>query len=109
MSSISPIALPGDDAMLDVAALAPILGRSVATVAADASRRPHTLPPPVRVPGTRARLWRRSTVIAWLAAHERPAPPPAPVVAQSPLQARGRPTKRLARARRCAQEADHAR
>ena len=46
--------------------IARLFGLSVATVRADVSRRPETLPPPFRPPGTRKVRWLRSEVLAWM-------------------------------------------
>lgn len=51
---------------LDAQALAKVLHRSVATVKADANRRPHTLPPRLRIPGSPRMLWLEADVEAWL-------------------------------------------
>lgn len=49
---------------LDAAGLAPIIKRKTSTIKADVSRRPHTLPPFIRV-GARV-LWLKTTVASWL-------------------------------------------
>lgn len=76
--------------LLDIVALARILPFSEATIRADVSRRPHLLPPFIKV-GTRT-VWLRETVFQWLKNGERtfpfPAPPP-----QLPSKRRGAPTK----------------
>jgi predicted DNA-binding transcriptional regulator AlpA len=46
--------------------LARLLGRKVSTIKADANRRPKTLPPRLRIPGSRALLWLEEDVQAWL-------------------------------------------
>jgi predicted DNA-binding transcriptional regulator AlpA len=46
--------------------LARLLGRKVSTIKADANRRPQTLPPRLRIPGSRALLWLEEDVRAWL-------------------------------------------
>ena len=53
--------------LLTVDDLAKLLRRSVSTVRSDVTRRPETLPPPVRVPGGRRVLWRAEDVQAWIA------------------------------------------
>lgn len=50
--------------------LAPILGKSVASIRGDLSRCPSRLPPAVRIPGGGQALWLETTVLAWLQAHE---------------------------------------
>lgn len=51
---------------LTVEDLAALLQRSVATVKSDVSRRPHTLPPRLVVPGTKAVMWLEADVHEWL-------------------------------------------
>ncbi len=51
---------------LTVEDLAALLQRSVATVRSDVSRRPHTLPPRLVVPGTKGVMWLESDVRDWL-------------------------------------------
>ena len=46
--------------------LAPILRRSVSSVKQDARRRPHTLPPRVKIPGSKQLLWLASDVEEFL-------------------------------------------
>lgn len=46
--------------------LAPILGRSVATIKADSRRKPESLPPRLRIPGSRKLLWLEEDVQAWI-------------------------------------------
>jgi len=53
--------------LLTVDDLAKLLRRSVSTVRSDVTRRPETLPPPVRVPGGRRVLWREEDVQTWIA------------------------------------------
>lgn len=79
--------------ILDAAALARILPFSEATIRADVSRRPHLLPPFIKV-GTRT-VWLRETVLQWLKDKERTFTPPP----QLPSKRRGAPTKaeRIAR------------
>lgn len=84
--------LPDDNVTLDAEELAHILKFSPATIRADVSRRPHMLPPSIKV-GTRT-VWLRSTVMRWLAERERAAaPPPTQVGTETPRRRRGRPTK----------------
>lgn len=51
---------------LTVEDLAALLQRSVATVRSDVSRRPHTLPPRLVVPGTKGVMWLEADVRDWL-------------------------------------------
>ena len=46
--------------------LAPILGRAVTTIKTDARRKPESLPPRLRIPGSKKLLWLQSDVEAWL-------------------------------------------
>ena len=67
-SSATPSAdaLSGIDPLetLDAAGLAPIIKRKASTIKADVSRRPHTLPPFIRL-GSRT-LWLKTEVASWL-------------------------------------------
>lgn len=67
-SSVAPStdAHPGIDPLetLDAAGLAPIVKRKASTIRVDVSRRPHTLPPFIRV-GARV-LWLKTSVATWL-------------------------------------------
>ena len=58
---------------LTVSDLAALLGRSVATLKSDVSRRPETLPPRLVVPGTKAVMWLEADVQVWLESLRRPA------------------------------------
>lgn len=49
--------------------LAQVLRRSASTIKADASRRPQTLPPRLKIPGNRTLLWLETDVLEWLEAH----------------------------------------
>ena len=51
---------------LNIEDLAALLQRSVATVKSDVSRRPHTLPPRLVVPGTKGVMWLEADVRDWL-------------------------------------------
>lgn len=51
---------------LTVEDLAVLLKRSVTTLKSDVSRRPHTLPPRLVVPGTKGVMWLESDVHEWL-------------------------------------------
>lgn len=46
--------------------LAPLLRRTVETIKVDARRRPDTLPPRLRIPGSTRLMWLESDVIAWI-------------------------------------------
>lgn len=46
--------------------LAAILHRAVETVKTDSRRRPETLPPRLKIPGSNRLLWLESDVEAWL-------------------------------------------
>lgn len=72
---------------LDIEALAPIIKKTPQTIAVDLSRAPHTLPPPVRIPGSARVFWRAGVVAAWLEKHQAPE-------AERPVpRRRGRPRK----------------
>lgn len=49
---------------LDAAGLAPIVKRKASTIRVDVSRRPHTLPPFIRVGGRV--FWLKTSVATWL-------------------------------------------
>lgn len=49
------------------AGLAIMLQRSIGSLQADMCRKPHTLPPACRIPGTKQPIWLRADVLAWLA------------------------------------------
>lgn len=49
--------------------LVPLVGRSVSTIKVDARRRPETLPPRFKIPGSRRLLWLESDVRAWVEKH----------------------------------------
>jgi len=76
---------------LDAEALGRVLKKSALSIQLDLGRAPHRLPPPIRIPGTRAALWLESTVLAWLQANQ--------ADALGSDRRRGRPTK-LEQARR---------
>lgn len=48
--------------------LAAILHKGVDTIKTDARRRPETLPPRLKIPGSNRLLWLESDVVAWLQA-----------------------------------------
>lgn len=51
---------------VDLAGMAEILKRSKRSVASDASKNPHKLPPRLRLPGSRKVLWLKTDVEKWL-------------------------------------------
>lgn len=55
---------------LGTADLAVLLHKSEKTIKRDVSTAPWTLPPRVRIPGSRRVMWLRSTVIEWLNKHQ---------------------------------------
>lgn len=75
-----------------------LLGRSVPSLQADLCRKPNSLPPPCRIPGTRQPIWLLVDVLAWIASHREEARSPK-------KKKRGRPTKTEQITRRQAQEA----
>ena len=46
--------------------LAPILHKTVETIKVDVRRRPESLPPRIKIPGSGKMLWLEDDVIAWL-------------------------------------------
>jgi predicted DNA-binding transcriptional regulator AlpA len=48
--------------------LAVILKKGVDTIKTDSRRRPETLPPRLKIPGSNRLLWLESDVVAWLQA-----------------------------------------
>jgi len=46
--------------------LAPLLGRAESTIKTDVRRRPDTLPPRLRIPGSNRLIWLEKDVVAWL-------------------------------------------
>ena len=49
--------------------LASLLQKTVATIRADAQRRPQSLPPRMRIPDSRKLLWLEEDVMKWLDKH----------------------------------------
>ena len=49
--------------------LADLLHKTVATIRADAQRRPQSLPPRMRIPESRKLLWLEEDVLKWLDKH----------------------------------------
>lgn len=46
--------------------LAPLLGRAASTIKTDVRRRPETLPPRLKIPGSNRVLWLEADVHEWL-------------------------------------------
>lgn len=83
---------------LTVADLSAILHKSPASIYKDFSRNPGSLPPYIRIPGSRRPLWRAADVDAWLQQFIAGAAKPAPITTpttptEPPKRKRGRPTK----------------
>ena len=58
------------DRVLDAHELGEIyLRRPAATIFKDLTRAPHRLPPSIRIPGRRGRVWLESEVLRWLRSH----------------------------------------
>ena len=49
--------------------LASLLGRAASTIKSDVRRRPETLPPRFKVPGTNRLRWLEADVVEWMAKH----------------------------------------
>jgi predicted DNA-binding transcriptional regulator AlpA len=49
--------------------LATLLHRSVSTIKTDCRRRPQTLPPRLRIPGSTRLMWLEADVLDWLEQH----------------------------------------
>jgi hypothetical protein len=82
--------------LMDVAEIALLLRKTVASVRSDASRNPMSLPPVCRVPGSRRLLWRLEDVNVWLTScvEQRPqVSGPATLLASNEPKRRGRPRK----------------
>ena len=56
-------------ALLNLQALAHLLGRSPETIRRDLRRNPDAVPPRTLIPGTRLLRWREADVAAWLDGH----------------------------------------
>lgn len=52
--------------MLRAEDLAPLLGRAVSTIKTDVRRRPQTLPPRLRIPGSNRLVWLEADVVEWI-------------------------------------------
>lgn len=55
-----------DKLTITIEELAAALGKKTSTIYQDLHRRPESVPPPLRIPGTRKLLWLRSDVEQWL-------------------------------------------
>ena len=77
--------------------LSTFLRRGKTSIHSDLSRNPASLPPAIRIPGTRRILFDPAVVMAWVNGFTQ-APPPA--AKQEPRPRRGRPTKAEQIARR---------
>lgn len=55
--------------LLDLQALAQLLGRSPQTIRRDLRRNPDAVPPRLQLPGTRLLRWREADVARWLDQH----------------------------------------
>ena len=82
--------------LLDVAQLALVLRKTVASIRSDVSRNPMSLPPICRLPGSRRLLWRTEDVDSWLAGCVEYRPQvsiPTTFLASNEPKRRGRPRK----------------
>lgn len=75
---------------LTVEDLSAWLGKAPATIKVDLHRRPETLPPAIKIPGTRVWLFRTEAVEEWLTSFERTKRPALP---EATKRGRGRPRK----------------
>jgi hypothetical protein len=55
--------------------LVPLIHRTVATIKVDARRRPESLPPRLKIPGSSKLLWLESDVMEWLQSCRTAKPP----------------------------------
>lgn len=79
--------------------LSVLVNRSIPSLQADMCRKPWTLPPACKIPGTKSPIWLLKDVLDWIAVHRVQAvEPPA---AEPATRRRGRPTK-VEQARRAA-------
>lgn len=78
-------------ALLTVEQLSQYIQKSVASIRCDATRKPQSLPPICRLPGTKRLLWRMEDVEQWLATHV--AASTTTGNTESQRARRGRPTK----------------
>lgn len=73
--------------------LGQLLHRSPVSLQADFSRKPASLPPAHRPPGTKQPIWLLTEVLAWLANQPAKLPARVPVEALAAKRGRGAPTK----------------
>lgn len=52
--------------MLKAEDLAPLLGRAVSTIKTDVRRRPESLPPRLKIPGSNRLVWLEADVVDWI-------------------------------------------
>lgn len=52
--------------MLKAEDLAPLVGRAASTIKTDARRRPESLPPRFRIPGSNRLMWLEADVLEWI-------------------------------------------
>lgn len=78
--------------------LSTFLRRGKTSIHSDLSRNPASLPPAIRIPGTRRILFDPATVLAWVNGFT--TQPAAPAAPEQPRLRRGRPTKAEQIARR---------
>ncbi len=52
--------------MMKAEDLAPLLGRAVSTIKTDVRRRPESLPPRLKIPGSNRLVWVEADVIEWI-------------------------------------------
>lgn len=52
--------------MMKAEDLAPLLGRAVSTIKTDVRRRPDSLPPRLKIPGSNRLVWVEADVIEWI-------------------------------------------
>jgi len=57
--------------MLRAEDLAPLLGRAASTIKTDVRRRPETLPPRFKIPGSNRVMWLEADVLAWIEAQRK--------------------------------------
>lgn len=57
--------------MLKAEDLAPLLGRAVSTIKTDVRRRPDSLPPRLKIPGSNRLVWVEADVVEWINQHRK--------------------------------------
>lgn len=90
---------------LDIPGLALLLHTTPSALRSRLCRNPETLPPAIRIPGSRRPIWLVDDVVVWLKGHQTISfaqPIPQPAIPSQEKRRKGRPTnaERLARARR---------